>query len=98
VAVAFFLTADPRLDGFDDRVETSQCGAGKKESAVKALQGPLEGARHGEQGERPRSHGSCCKGDRPRFYSIAAESELGRPGPEVRARRLESRGVRLGSS
>jgi hypothetical protein len=50
-------TTDPRLDGFDDHVETSRCGAGKKESAVKALQGPLEGARHGEQGERPRSPG-----------------------------------------
>jgi hypothetical protein len=36
-------TADPRLDGFDDHAvdgETSRCGAGKKESTVKALQGP----------------------------------------------------------
>jgi hypothetical protein len=29
-------------------------------------------------------------------HRARGESELGRPGPEVRARRLESRGIRLG--
>jgi hypothetical protein len=35
--------------------------------------------------------------ERPQIYTQVAKSELGRPGPEVRARRLESRGVQLGT-